>query len=512
MTNAVVYARYSSYNQQEQSIDGQLRACRDYAAKHGLKIIHEYCDRAKSGTNSNRPEFQKMLHDAMFGNFRIVLVYQFDRFARNRRESMNNKYYLKANGVTVVSINERIDEEDSTSVIVEGMFESIAEFYSKDLSLKVKRGMKESIIKRQTLGGHRLFGYTVDENKKIIVDENEAEIVRLIFDLRSKKMTLYEIADYLNARNIAHNGSTFKKASLRKILSNQKYTGRYPNPFNPVEIIRDMYPQIISIETFDEIQETFANHKINSCKSIKNPTTFYLTGKLYSGLDGAVFSGTSGNSKAKKKYGYYKAKVCGSIVRYNQLDLENKIIKAVKEVIDTEEVLDYLAEAIKDEILSSIKSSEEDELIRQRKKYESQVQKIVDSFVEANDIMRRNLNNRITEYEEYINAIDKKLESINKKKDSKMADKNFIKFFLKQFVNKDLEDPKNRKEFFVVFLNTAFISENHIDIYLNYDVSRKITFAEYKNDLSELQRVRFRVTMAEQERLELSHQLPDLRP
>ena len=199
-------------------------------------------------------------------------------------------------------------------------------------------------------------------------------------------------------------------------------------------------------------------------------------------------------------------------MRYNQLDLENKIIKAVKEVIDTEEVLDYLAEAIKDEILSSIKSSEEDELIRQRKKYESQVQKIVDSFVEANDIMRRNLNNRITEYEEYINAIDKKLESINKKKDSKMADKNFIKFFLKQFVNKDLEDPKNRKEFFVVFLNTAFISENHIDIYLNYDVSRKITFAEYKNDLSELQRVRFRVTMAEQERLELSHQLPDLRP
>ena len=140
MVNAVIYARFSSHNQQEQSIDGQLRACREYAARNELNIIHEYCDRAKTGTNDKRPEFQKMLHDSFKKEFSVVLVYQFDRFARNRREAMNNKFYLKANGVQVVSINERIDENDSTSVILEGMFDTLAEFYSADLSRKVKRG------------------------------------------------------------------------------------------------------------------------------------------------------------------------------------------------------------------------------------------------------------------------------------------------------------------------------------------------------------------------------------
>ena len=512
MTNAVIYARYSSHNQQEQSIEGQLRACRDYANSKGLNIIHEYCDRARSGTNDKRPEFQKMLHDALKGEFSVVLVYQFDRFARNRRESMNNKFYLKANGVSVVSINERIDESDSTSVLIEGMFESIAEFYSKDLSLKVKRGMKESVIKRKTIGGHRLYGYTTDQDKNIIIVPDEAETVRMIYKMRIRKTTLTDIADYLELNGIKYHGDKFTKSTLRRIMMNPKYTGRFINPFNPVEVIKDMYPKIISINDYESVQKTFENYKNNSCKSINNPNTFYLSGKLFSGLDGAVYSGTSAYGKNKKRYTYYQAVVCGKKIKYKQYELEDAIIKAAKNVIEIDETLDYLADLILEDVKKKAENPDKSDLIRLKNQLQDEIDRISAAFVDANDAMRRALNKKIIECEERILEIDRKIDSAPAGKAAKMANKNLIKLFLRDLLSKDLTVDENRKEFFTIFVNSVFVSDNHIDIYLNYDVEDKITFSEYKNDLSELQRVRLRFHLAEQERLELSHQLPDLRP
>ena len=95
MKTAVIYARYSSDNQTEQSIEGQLRVCEEYAAKNNIVVIDTYIDRAMTGTNDNRPDFQRMIRDSAKKTFGYVLVYKFDRFSRNKYETAIHKKALQ---------------------------------------------------------------------------------------------------------------------------------------------------------------------------------------------------------------------------------------------------------------------------------------------------------------------------------------------------------------------------------------------------------------------------------
>lgn len=138
--NAVIYARYSSHNQREESIEGQLKVCYEYAEQNNINVIREFIDRAQTGTNDNREQFQKMIAESNKHYFQVVLCYQFDRFARNRYDSATNKNKLKKNGVKVISARENISE-DASGVLMESVLEGMAEYYSVELSQKVKRGM-----------------------------------------------------------------------------------------------------------------------------------------------------------------------------------------------------------------------------------------------------------------------------------------------------------------------------------------------------------------------------------
>ena len=117
---AVIYARFSSHNQTEQSIEGQLRECYEYARRHDLTIEGEYIDRALTGTTDKRPSFLKMINDSKKKTFDYVLVYQLDRFARNRYDSANYKAKLKKNGVRVLSARENISD-DASGILIEGV-------------------------------------------------------------------------------------------------------------------------------------------------------------------------------------------------------------------------------------------------------------------------------------------------------------------------------------------------------------------------------------------------------
>ena len=101
---AVIYARYSSDNQREESIEGQIRECTAYAEKNGITVIKHYIDRAFSAKTDNRPEFQQMIKDSGKKLFDVVLVWKFDRFARNRFDSANYKMILKKNGVHLIIV------------------------------------------------------------------------------------------------------------------------------------------------------------------------------------------------------------------------------------------------------------------------------------------------------------------------------------------------------------------------------------------------------------------------
>jgi site-specific DNA recombinase len=145
MENCVIYARFSSYGQNEQSIEAQVRICKETAESKGLKVINIYPDKARTGTNDSRPAFQRMISDAQSGAFQYIIVYMFDRFARNRRDSIMYKEMLKEKyGIRVLSALEPI-AEDEGGEFYEMFLEWNAEKYSKRLSKRVKDGLDTSV-------------------------------------------------------------------------------------------------------------------------------------------------------------------------------------------------------------------------------------------------------------------------------------------------------------------------------------------------------------------------------
>ena len=170
MKTGVIYARYSSERQTEQSIEGQLRDCNEYAEKNDIRIVDTYIDRAMTGTNDKRTEFQRMLKDSALKAWDYVLVYKLDRFGRNKYEIAMNKHTLKLNGVKLLYAKENIPDTPE-GIILESLLEEMAEYYSAELSQKVKRGMRETRSKGNFTGGYTLFGYRI-ANKKVVIQED----------------------------------------------------------------------------------------------------------------------------------------------------------------------------------------------------------------------------------------------------------------------------------------------------------------------------------------------------
>ena len=175
--NAVIYARYSSDSQREESIEGQLRECREYAERNNMTIVGTYIDRALSAKTADRPEFQHMIKDSAKELFEIVLVWKLDRFSRDRYDSAHYKHILKKNGVKVISAKEHISEGPE-GIILEAMLEGYAEFYSAELSEKIHRGQKENALKGKNNGGGVPLGYLLDKKaQKLVIDPVTAPLV-----------------------------------------------------------------------------------------------------------------------------------------------------------------------------------------------------------------------------------------------------------------------------------------------------------------------------------------------
>ena len=172
----VIYARYSSDNQREESIEGQLRECQAFATKNGISLLEPYIDRALSAKTDNRPNFQKMIKDSAAKKFDVVIVWKLDRFARNRFDSAHYKSVLRKNGVKVVSATEAISE-GAEGILLESMLEGMAEYYSAELSEKVVRGLTENALKCKYNGGTLPIGYTIDENQFFQIDPITAPAV-----------------------------------------------------------------------------------------------------------------------------------------------------------------------------------------------------------------------------------------------------------------------------------------------------------------------------------------------
>ena len=223
-----LYARYSSDNQRSESIDAQIRAMTKYCEQKKLQIVEKYIDEAKSGTSSDkRPEFMQMINDSSKHIFDIVLVHKLDRFSRNRYDSAIYKNELKKNGVTVYSVLENLDSSPE-SVILEALLEGMSEYYSKNLAREVMKGLKENALNCKHTGGSPPLGYDVGADGHLVINESEAEAVRIIFDMYAKGLSYDSIISELNSKGyLTKQGLPFQRNSLYSILTNEKYHGVY---------------------------------------------------------------------------------------------------------------------------------------------------------------------------------------------------------------------------------------------------------------------------------------------
>ena len=350
MKTAVIYARYSSEKQTEQSIEGQLRVCNEFAAQNDIVIVDRYIDRATTGTNDNRAAFQKMLSDAdSKPPWDIVLVYALDRFGRNSIEIAINKQRLSKNNIILISATQRtsvnIDgSKNLDGILLENVLIGLSEYYSVELAQKVRRGQQESRRKGNFLGGRPPYGYRV-ENKKILIHEERAAVVRLIFDLYVSGKCVREILDELNKHGILYNGKPIYQSTLFKILKLEKYTGvyRYDD-----EVYLNMYPQIVDPVVFNQVQRMMAKNKLGS--NSRN-TEFLLKGKLYCGRCGMKINGDSGTAKNGEMKFYYtcsnKKRFRGCVKNSVRKErLEKLVIDTTLRLLNTPENVSLLAEEI----------------------------------------------------------------------------------------------------------------------------------------------------------------------
>jgi len=298
MKTAVIYARYSCDAQTEQSIEGQLRVCEEYAKKNDILILDTYIDRAMTGTNDMRPDFQRMIRDSGKKQWSYVLVYKLDRFSRNKYEATIHKNTLKNNGVKVVSAMENIPDSPE-GIILESLLEGMNQYYSAELAQKVRRGMHETRMKGNYQGGHLPYGY-VATGKKVGVDEEKAEVVRFIFEQFSKGVFVRDIIATLTEHGILHNGRPFPMNTVYCILKNEKYSGTY---MLGNEVVDKIYPPIISQEIFTQVRE-----KVNANKYGKRSVdvVYYLRQKMKCGYCGESMIAECGTSGQGDRRYYYK--------------------------------------------------------------------------------------------------------------------------------------------------------------------------------------------------------------
>ena len=354
---AVIYARYSSDKQTEQSIEGQIHVCNDFATRNDIIVVDTYIDRAMTGTNDNRKDFQRMLKDSSKKAWDYVLVYKLDRFSRNKYETAMHKKTLRDNGIKLLSAMENIPETPE-GIILESLLEGMAEYYSAELSQKVKRGMRELRTKGNYMGGYLLYGYKKD-GKKVVLDEEKSNIVKYIYDEYLHGTYIKTIIENLTAKGIYHRGKPFAVNTIHHMLENEKYTGSFECNGERVD---NIFPPIITRETFLLVQEKKNKNKYGS----HNPEIVYLLkSKLFCGYCGKSMSAETGSSRAGDTLRYYKCYRRKKTSKCKKGNVKKEVIEKI--------VIDSIIEAFK----------------------KTDIEKLVDTLIELNKDKFRN-NSRLT--------------------------------------------------------------------------------------------------------------------
>ena len=463
-SNVVIYARYSSDNQREESIEGQLRECRAYAKRNDMKIIGSYIDRALSAKTDARPQFQKMIQDSNAHRFQFVLVWKLDRFSRNRFDSAYYKRALSKNNVKVISATEPISNTPE-GIMLESMLEGMAEYYSAELAEKVTRGHTDNALKCKFNGGSVPLGYRINEERHYEPDPVMSPIVREVFERYAGGESIKELCADMNARGIRTGyGRKFVKSSFQNMLRNRRYLGEYR--YRDI-VTENAFPALIDQETFDKVQARMKANKKAPARS-KSDEDFILTGKLVCGNCGALMVGDSGTSHTGATYYYYK---CGHRKRKEGERCHMKAFR--KELIESFVVKQALGYVLQDRVIAMLA----DALVENQKRENThlpalqeelkKVNKKIDNIAAAIEegIITQTTKERLTALE--VQRDELQISIFEEETSHPKLTKEYVVQWLESFKRHDLRDHKVQRQVIECFVNTVYVFEDKIIVNLN---------------------------------------------
>ena len=483
MQNAVIYARYSNDTQTEQSIEGQIHVCTEYAQRHGIVVVDTYIDRAISGKTENRPQFLRMISDSSSGLYDIVLVYKLDRFSRNKYDNVLYKKRLRDNGVRVVSATEAISDTPE-GVLLESLLEGMAEFYSTELAQKISRGLTQSALKCKYTGGRVTLGYKISTNKEYEIDDANAAIVRFIFESYVSGHSYSKIIKELNKRGYkSAAGNHFGNNSLNSILTNEKYIGVYEYS-NEVRI-EDGIPAIISKDIFEVVQVKMKQNKKRSA-SAKAKVNYLLSGKLFCGLCGGSMVGQSTRNTKGYPNCYYECNVKKRLKTCDKRNIrkewiENLVVDETMKML-TDELIDYIAGKV-----HTVSEKDRDNqgiidgLSAQLKEVDVKLKNISKAI--AQGIITPTTKDMLLEAEADKVAIECSIEKekiINKT----VITKEQIAFWISQFKDGDPNDGEFCRRLIDAFINSVYVYDDKVVITYNYSGdNNKLTISDIQEAL-----------------------------
>lgn len=412
------------------------------------------------------------LADAAKHAFDALIVWKTDRIGRNKEEIALNKYHLKKNGVKIYYVAEAIPDTPE-GIILEAVIEGMAAYYSEQLSQNVRRGMRMCAQKAQSTGGTHLLGYTVDENKKYVIDPKYAPTVRLIFDMYANGKTVTEIVNELNARGLrTKKGNLFTKNSLHRMLKNKKYIGTYE--YNGEVCIENAVPPIVDVETFNKVQELLKYNQAAAAHK-KAKVDYLLTEKLFCGKCGTMMVGVCGTSKTGVRHHYYmctmqKKKQC-SKKAVRQAWIENLVLEYVIKLVQDESLLEYIAENTYQYYLAQ---NTDTSYTKSLQKALAETEKAISNLLKAIEagIFNESTKERMNELEEQKAELKTALAAAKLKEDMGLK-KEHIVFFLHQFADMDYSDVACQKRLIKTFVNSVFVYDDKVVLTFNYSGDRR---------------------------------------
>lgn len=482
---AATYCRYSSHGQTEQSIEGQLRDNYDFAQREGYTIVAEYIDRARTGRSDNRDDFQRMIADAAKRGFSVVIVWKLDRFARNRYDSAIYKAKLKKYGVRVVSAKENLSDTPE-GIILEGMLESMAEYYSANLSVNVKRGMRETIAKGRWYGGALPYGYKSVDGK-LVPDEKTAPVIRYVFEEYANGTPKKQIIEALARRGVkSPRGKPLCMTSFQAALKNPVYCGEFRFKGKTVEGVAE---PIVTRDVFNRVQANLAVVK-HAPAAQKAHVEYLLSGKAFCGHCGASMVAECGRGRHGRVFHYYACstrKKLHTCKKQNERkdDVEMWVVTSTVNYILQTDHLSEVSGAVVAEYNREFSSSKVTDMERELSRINRELDNLVDTLADAPKVTHKRIYAKMEALENQRADLEEDIVKLRIAATLHYTEQD-VSDWLYQFCDGDPNDENYRRRIIDTLVNSVFLYDSFGVIFYNFPGGRsKVTYPEVKTALSE---------------------------